>query len=143
MAQSPPTRTALWAVLWVSWAVVLAIASHIPGEAVPAPPFEGADKAVHVALYCVLGVLGVGAVARLRPDWPRPLVGSAALVAGALYGALDEYHQSFVAGRHMSMEDWLTDLLGLALAVIVARAARGGLARAWLAGEARPAPPAD
>ena len=135
MAQPPQTRTALWTVLWVAWAVAIAAASHVPGDATPALPFEGADKAVHVAVYFVLGVLGVGAVARLRRDWPRPLVGSAALVVGALYGALDEYHQSFVAGRHMSMEDWLTDLLGLALAVIVARAARGGLARVWLAGE--------
>jgi hypothetical protein len=33
----------------------------------------------------------------------------------------------------MSMQDWLTDLLGLALAVILARAARGMLARGWLA----------
>ncbi|HKJ72109.1 MAG TPA: VanZ family protein [Gammaproteobacteria bacterium] len=132
-------RTRLWAGLWLIWMALIALSSQLPGADLPAFPFEGADKAVHILFYLVLGGLGVGAVARLRPDWPRPLVGSAALVAGALFGAADEYHQAFVAGRHTSMEDWLTDLLGLALAVIAARAARGGLARAWLGGEGGPA----
>jgi len=133
MTDSTASRPTLWAGLWVFWVVLISILSHVPGELTPAAPFEGADKAIHMVLYFVLGVLGVGAMARLRRDWPRPLVGSTALVVGALVGGLDEYHQSFVTGRHMSMEDWLTDLLGLALAVIVARAARGALARAWLA----------
>ena len=139
MANPAQTRTLRWAALWVSWMVLISIASHVPGEVVPEAPFEGADKAAHIAAYFVLGVLGVGAVARLRADWPRPLVGSMALVVGALFGALDEFHQSFVAGRQMDMKDWLTDLLGLALAVIIARAARGGLARWWLAAEEPPA----
>jgi hypothetical protein len=126
-------RTGLWLAGWVGWMALIAISSHIPGEQVGALPFAGADKAVHIVVYFVLGVIGVAAVARLQPLWPRPLVGSAALVVGALFGAADEFHQSFVPGRQQSMEDWLTDLLGLAIAVIIARAARGTLARRWLA----------
>jgi VanZ family protein len=138
MSESHGSRTGLWTGLWLLWMVLLSVASHVPGDLTP-QTFDGADKVFHIAVYFVLGVLGVGAVARLRADWPRPLVGSGALVVGALFGALDEYHQSFVVGRQMSMQDWLTDLLGLALAVILARAARGGLARAWLAGAREPA----
>ncbi|MFB6261549.1 MAG: VanZ family protein [Thiohalorhabdaceae bacterium] len=133
MANPERGRTGIWAGLWVLWMVLIALTSHVPGEVAPSLPFEGADKVAHIVVYFVLGILGVGAVARLRLDWPRPLVGSTALLVGALFGALDEYHQSFVPGRDMSMDDWLTDLLGLALAVIVARAARGALARSWLA----------
>ncbi|SCX81135.1 VanZ family protein [Thiohalorhabdus denitrificans] len=130
--ETPPAAgAARWVSAWLVWAVVIGLSSHLPGETLPAQPFEGADKVLHIGAYLVLGVLGVGAVARLRPHWPRPVVGSVALVVGALFGALDEYHQSFVAGRDRSMEDWVADLLGLAVAVIVARAARGGLARAW------------
>lgn len=125
-------RRGIWVGAWLGWMALIALSSHIPGDQVGRLPFEGADKAVHIAVYFVLGVLGVGAVARLQRHWPRPLLGSAALVVGALFGAADEYHQSFVPGRQQSMEDWLTDLLGLALAVIIARAARGGLARRWL-----------
>jgi VanZ family protein len=125
-------RRGLWVGAWLGWMALIAISSHIPGDQVSQLPFGGADKAAHIAVYFILGVLGVGAVARLQRHWPRPLLGSAALVVGALFGAADEYHQSFVPGRQQSMEDWLTDLLGLALAVIIARAARGGLARRWL-----------
>ena len=140
MSQHNDSRTIVWVSLWLGWMVLIAASSHLPGASLPGQPFAGADKAVHVALYAVLGVLGTGALARLRPDWPRPLWGSTALLVGALFGALDEYHQGFIAGRQASMEDWLTDLMGLALAVIVARAARGHLAAAWLR-EKQPAEP--
>lgn len=132
MNEPTETRTGVWVGLWLGWMALIAVTSHFPGDSLPAVPFEGADKAVHVAIYAVLGVLGTGALARLLPQWPRPLWGSAALLVGAVFGALDEYHQGFIAGRQASMEDWLTDLLGLALAVIVARAARGRLAGTWM-----------
>ncbi len=129
---APRGRTGPWMAAWLGWMVLITVSSHFPGSAYPALPYAEADKVAHMGIYFVLGVLGVGAVARLRPDWPRPVWGSTALVVGALFGALDEYHQSFVAGRDRSMEDWLADLLGLAVAVIIARAARGRLAARWL-----------
>jgi VanZ family protein len=132
MSQSQAPRTGRWVGLWLGWMAVIAISSHVPGAHLPPEPYEGVDKTLHVAIYAVWAVLGAGSLARLLPEWPRPLWGSSALLLGALFGAADEYHQSFVAGRQASMEDWLTNLLGLALAVIVARAARGRLAAAWL-----------
>lgn len=33
------------------------------------------------------------------------------LIVG-VYGAIDEYHQSFTQGRHMSLLDWLADIAG-------------------------------
>lgn len=132
MVSTPRKRAVLWTALWLFWVAVVAMASLVPGDLAPWLSSEAAQKAGHIAAYFVLGVLGVGAVARIRRDWPRPVVGSTALIAGALVGGVAELLQSSVAGRRMTLEDWLTDLLGLALAVIAARAARGGLARAWL-----------
>mgnify|MGYP006304394383 CR=1 FL=1 len=129
---SKPSGVALWGAAFVGWMALIALSSHLPGDVVGELPFANADKAAHIVFYFVLGVLGAGAIGRLRPYWPRPLLGSTALVVGALFGAADEYHQSFVPGRQPSMEDWLTDLLGLALAVIIARAVRGPMARRWL-----------
>ncbi|HKJ88849.1 MAG TPA: VanZ family protein [Gammaproteobacteria bacterium] len=130
--QGPGHRAAPWVWAWLFWAALIAILSQIPAGLLPAEPLGSADRTLPIAVYFVLGILGVGAVARLRPDWPRPMWGSVGLLAGSLFAALDEYHQSFVAGRRMAMEDWVADLLGLAVAVIVARAARGRLARSWL-----------
>jgi VanZ family protein len=44
-----------------------------------------------------------------------------ALVLATLYAALDEYHQSFVPGRHPSIVDILIDMCGSSLALLAAR----------------------
>ena len=38
-----------------------------------------------------------------------------AVVATTMYGASDEWHQSFVPLRDSNIRDWLTDILGGAL----------------------------
>ncbi len=47
-----------------------------------------------------------------------PPVWDKVLHAGA-YGMLDEIHQSRVAGRDASMLDWLADVVGAGLSVVV------------------------
>ena len=49
-----------------------------------------------------------------------------ALVISIGYAATDEFHQSFVAGRHGSPVDVLIDSAGVALAIAVATASRAG-----------------
>ena len=48
----------------------------------------------------------------------------------SLYGATDEYHQSFVPGRTMSVSDLMVDLIGAGAALLIVtllRARRMGL----------------
>ncbi len=76
------------------------------------------DKFQHYLAYMVMGLLAFRAanrmpLARVSPYWQ-------ALIVGALYGALDELHQSFVPGRNMSILDWLADVTGLLVALAVA-----------------------
>jgi hypothetical protein len=53
----------------------------------------------------------------LKSIWGAPDMSSApyalAFVASAASAALDEWHQSFVPGRHCSMGDFLVDLAGI------------------------------
>jgi VanZ family protein len=85
-----------------------------------AQPYDGPDlawwevaarKLGHIAGYAVLTYLWwwalVGAVS-------RPLVWAAGIAL--LYAASDEYHQTFVDGRHGAVEDVVIDSLGIALA---------------------------
>lgn len=37
----------------------------------------------------------------------------------SLYGATDEWHQSFVIGRNADVLDWLADTIGTSLAMLV------------------------
>lgn len=94
---------------------VLSAQSKLPA----APSILGWDKLQHVLAYVVLGLLlfraaVISPIARTSPY-------RLSLLLGALYGAFDEYHQSFVPGRDMSALDWLADVLGLIAALILMR----------------------
>ena len=72
---------------------------------------------MHIAEYAGLGALTARALARTRVG-----LGAAGVAGGfaacALFGMLDEWHQSFVPGRHASAADVLADITGAALALI-------------------------
>lgn len=86
--------------------------SSRPGETVGLPaPW---DKLAHFLAYALLGfLLGLGREGQ-------------AFGVAALYGLLDEFHQSFTPGREVSLLDFLADALGGALGALFARAQRGG-----------------
>jgi VanZ family protein len=92
----------------IAFATLVLLASHRPRLA--SPHVVNADKVAHFGVYGLLGTL----VCRLRPGWPGAVLG---LVAASGFGATDEWHQSFVPGRDSSLDDWIADTLGAALAV--------------------------
>lgn len=83
-------------------------------SALPSAPLPEnvSDKTGHFVAYAVLGVLATRAVAG---GLPRRLTWSIALLAMLIasgYGALDEVHQAFVAGRSADVHDWYADTAG-------------------------------
>ena len=70
----------------------------------------GADKLAHLVLYGVLGA-SLARGRKLQGHLPHAVL----ILLGALYGASDEWHQSFVPGRHVSALDWMADLCGVAV----------------------------
>ena len=96
--------------------------SSLPGLPLPDDPAHyalmrwvspAAQNALHVPAYATLSLTWSWA---LRA-WLRAPVGTWA-VGGAIasaYGALDEWHQSFVPGRYASLVDVLLDVLGAVL----------------------------
>ena len=72
------------------------------------------DKVLHLAVYTGFGfVLG---------GLPFP---SAALgMAGSLLGGLDEQSQQLSPGRDVSIQDWLADILGIAIGLTLRRRPR-------------------
>lgn len=74
------------------------------------------DKLVHLGLYSVLGATLAWAGARGRGRSAVTL-----LLAGAGYGALDEWHQALVPGRDPSLGDWIADAVGVVLGFLLLR----------------------
>jgi VanZ family protein len=70
-------------------------------------------KAAHMAEYGLLWFLWQRALGTRTP-WP-------AVAITLAFAASDEYHQTFVEGRHGSPLDVLIDAAGVAIAVAIAR----------------------
>ncbi|MDD4916070.1 MAG: VanZ family protein [Methylococcales bacterium] len=76
--------------------------------------FDNEDKLQHFLAYLLMGALAWQAFAHWR--LPRIRLFMLSVAFCGLYGWSDEWHQSFVAGRHSGFADWLADFLGGLLA---------------------------
>ncbi len=95
------------------WAAVLFLLSELQGTGGVLP--LGADKLVHGGLYLILGLSLAWGRRRTGSDVPALLL----LLTGVGYGALDEWHQSFVPGRFPSVGDWVADSAGVMLGLVL------------------------
>ena len=75
-------------------------------------------KLVHFAEYGLLAFLWARAL-RTRMEARRAAL--VALVIASLYAVTDEFHQTFVEGRHGSPLDWAIDTAGAATATVQLR----------------------
>ena len=79
-------------------------------------------KLVHMAEYALLVFLWWRA---LRTLVPGPRAVAIALAVSLAYSATDEFHQSFVSGRHGTPVDVAIDALGMTIAAALLLRARG------------------
>ena len=97
-----------WAAVLV-WMAVIFMLSAQPSLPLPLP-FPGFDKLAHAVTYAILALLAYRGVAGR--------VGQAFAIT-ALYGVSDEIHQIFVPGRSADVNDWLADIAGAAIALVL------------------------
>lgn len=112
----PRARVALaWtpALLYAAFIWLVSSMSHPDFVPVADVPFQ--DKGVHFLVYGVLALLSAHGAARTWPQWSLARGFVLAVVAATLWGALDEFHQSFVPGRSSDVADLLADTLGAIL----------------------------
>ena len=104
------------ALRWLPAALYAAFIWHVSAMSNPSfvpvaqVPFQ--DKGVHFLVYGILALLVAGAALGTWMRWPKVAVFLLAVAAPILWGALDEFHQSFVTGRHSDVLDLAADALG-------------------------------
>jgi len=123
-ANDEPGRARRLLAILSRWPATIAVAaaifalSSIPQPQLPAVPlFPHADKLAHAIEYFALGFCLYRSLRHTlykRPALPAII----APIAGALYGGLDEYHQSF-SGRTPDLLDLAADVAGLLIAIAV------------------------
>ncbi|WP_186441682.1 VanZ family protein [Desulfamplus magnetovallimortis] len=93
------------------YCILIFVQSSFPSlEALPSFPFS--DKLMHLGGYALLGALAVRDFKRQFKDKSRLSITICAIAFSTFYGATDEFHQSFVAGRSADLMDLLADFAG-------------------------------
>ena len=104
----------------IGYMVLISILSHIPQEDIPESITSGpanTDLLFHFVEYSILGFLLFGSITSDESLTFHPFYGS--LLIGISFAILDEFHQSFVPGRHMSSIDMLFDSIGILFGTII------------------------
>lgn len=98
--------------LWippVAWAgLIFGLSAWSGPEEPPSFWFPGLDKIVHAGLFAVLALLLFRALA----GGGKTRAAALAAVISGVYGATDEWHQSFNASRSVEMLDFFADCIG-------------------------------
>jgi VanZ family protein len=104
--------------LWLPAVVYMAAIFYFSAQSNPLPEVTTHvwDKLLHTIEYAGLSVLLCRALVGEGAD-PTVAVALAILLAG-VYGATDEYHQSFVQLRTADLQDWIVDIIGASLGAI-------------------------
>lgn len=107
------TRDFIWP---FALAIAIFLASGTKNLAAPNLGFNFSyDKIAHLLVFGLLATAILRIPYFFKQGWKGALV---AIAVVSLYGALDEYHQSFT-GRSVEFDDWIADTLGATLASIL------------------------
>ena len=99
--------------LGIYMVLILSI-SAIPTNIIPALGFRHADKIAHFFEYSILGFLAVQSF--------KPLNGYHLfyiIFSGFIFGAFDEWWQSFISDRCTSLYDLSADIFGILVSSII------------------------
>jgi VanZ family protein len=107
-----------WIIAWVFWLIVLCWLSSLPQSKVHLPAFQNSDKVAHF-FYFAAGAGIFTAFLRVlgSPIWQTFVF---TLLAMALVGAADEFHQLYTPGRSgADIGDWTADVSGAFLGILL------------------------
>ena len=104
--------------LGVYW-LVLFILTSMPSANLP-KSFEFNDKMEHTSAFAVLGMLlSLAITVQKSSKYFKSRAWLGSLIIGATYGAFDELHQLFVVGRSCDFFDWMADITGTSVGIII------------------------
>jgi VanZ family protein len=119
----------VWWSLFVVWLVAVFYASSLTGSEVsPYVPTFLLHKLAHFIAYSSGAVILVLSL-RFSTRWSWKKIVVVSVVAVSVYGATDEWHQTFTPGRGPALRDWLIDTGSGIVGVSVLMLARDWLKR--------------
>lgn len=113
----------LWMVLFIAWIITLwFLSSHAIPVTEEAPKIIHFDKVAHFGYFFGGGYI-LATWSQLKYDDQSSLFTRYffPIIFLSIYGAIDEYHQTFTPGRSGNdIYDWIADFLGASFGVLLA-----------------------
>lgn len=111
-----PVRLKTFIRYWLPVYLYMGLIYHISAQSRPRVPsfLLWNDKVTHFLEYTLLGLLLIRALKKEYFNFNLTSLKLIALLIAAAYGASDEFHQRFAAGRNADFFDWLVDVCGSA-----------------------------
>ncbi len=110
----------LWQGLWFFYCSLIYYSSSIPDSS-ETEVFIHIDKILHFLAYAILAILTLLAFRKWPGGFFRRYYFILAMLFCVVYGASDEWHQGFVAGREQDIVDWAVDVVGIGIVGLVYR----------------------
>lgn len=105
-----------WMVLLVAYSYCLYYLSSGPIK-IHLPYFAFRDKVAHAGVYGLMALLAWQAFSR----WTVTSHWFWAWLYAVVYGATDEWHQFYVPGRHADVWDWVADIAGATITLLLVK----------------------
>ena len=106
-----------YTVITICYMLLITFLSHVPQENIPNLGPDKIDIPFHFVEYSFLGFLLFRSISLEESLTFHSFYGS--LLIGMSFAILDEFHQSFVPGRHMSSVDILFDSIGILFGTMI------------------------
>lgn len=100
--------------------MIIFIQSSFPAVELPKVELFSFDKVVHAGVFGLLAAFGYLSFINLNPESTfssSPYLWSA--IVCILYGASDEFHQYFVPNRSSEVLDWVADIVGVLIMLLI------------------------
>ena len=101
-------------ILLISYALLILIVSSTPSSDLPKTWLLQYDKVIHFFEYFIFGFLAIKSLPIISFRNAGILI-----PCGLIFGMLDEYLQSFIAGRFSSGYDVVSDTLGFSVGILL------------------------
>lgn len=102
----------------ILWLILIISIGSFPGEKVPEVHLWQWDKLAHCGEYCILAILLIRYLYRVR-NFSLIQVFISGFLISVVYAGIDELHQLFIPGRSCTWQDFIADSLGIGIGVYI------------------------
>jgi len=100
------------------WLCLIWTLSSLPAHEIPAVNILGFDKLEHIGVYCILMILVSYWSRDKHLPWAQRIFIISLFILSA---AADEYHQTYIPGRSVSVYDLIANSLGIVLGSLIGK----------------------